>query len=518
MARQTAFIAVRRSLADLLGTEYVDGVAAARSRLTGESLAALRRLGREKVDFFPTRVQKRLRALLPEVGKAVAPAVLHSPAGAGTQAFDLATRPHQAPLSGFGFYRVGEDGRLRFMLKSEHYHVPLGHSFPGYRLLDVARALGIPNATHNNTRGWITRRLEEELVRATNGLASRDDAALVRVLHSRRPCSLNRVLNLETGSLACEAAIKMMLAQFYRVQDGVPTPRFAGRAPVFAVLGDDAERSTANYHGTAVIAQLLRGMWPDLGREMGRRNLLKVAAVRPNDRRGLEALFKTWDRPPYKIAGFLHELVMMNYGGRLLDKAFVRRAYRLCREHDVPALCDEIQSCAWSPELFMFREYGVRPSFVAVGKGLPGGEYAASRLIFDARMDSLPQFGALVTNGQEEIASLAYLVTMCWAQANAAATSAVGEGYEAALRRMAARFPRLVASVSGRRHLAGIGFHDLKKAQAFAQRMVEFGFDVSAQSYKADAPPVALTKLPLIADDAAVETVIARMTQALEVL
>ena len=56
-----------------------------------------------------------------------------------------------------------------FAGKSEHYHIPLGHGFPGYALLDKARALGIPNATHNNTRGYITRLLERRLIAAANG-------------------------------------------------------------------------------------------------------------------------------------------------------------------------------------------------------------------------------------------------------------------------------------------------------------------------------------------------------------
>ena len=60
----------------------------------------------------------------------------------------------------------------------------------------------------------------------------------------------------------------------------------------------------------------------------------------------------------------------------------------------------------------------------AVGKGFPGGEYPASRILFNDRMDDhLPQFGALVTNGQEELASLAYLITMRWAAASIAARS-----------------------------------------------------------------------------------------------
>ena len=88
----------------------------------------------------------------------------------------LARRPDRARMrrSALGIFRVGEDGRLYLISKSEHYHTPLGHGFPGYTLLDCARQLGIPNATHNNTRGQITRLLEEELVAAVNGhVASR---------------------------------------------------------------------------------------------------------------------------------------------------------------------------------------------------------------------------------------------------------------------------------------------------------------------------------------------------------
>ena len=97
-------------------------------------------------------------------------------------------------------------------------------------------------------------------------------------------------------------------------------------------------------------------------------------------------------RGEYKVAGFFHEIILMNYGGVKLHKDFLQRAYACCRERDVPIIVDEIQSCIWSPELFLFREYGLSPDFVSVGKGFPGGEYAASRLLTTASMDSLNQF------------------------------------------------------------------------------------------------------------------------------
>ena len=52
-------------------------------------------------------------------------------------------------------------------------------------------------------------------------------------------------------------------------------------------------------------------------------------------------------------------------------------------EH-APVMVDEIQSCIWSPELFLFREFGLEPDFVSVGKGFPGGQYPASRILTTA--------------------------------------------------------------------------------------------------------------------------------------
>jgi acetylornithine/succinyldiaminopimelate/putrescine aminotransferase len=208
----------------------------------------------------------------------------------------------------------------------------------------------------------------------------------------------------------------------------------------------------------------------------------------------------------------------MNYGGIRLDPGFLAAAYEACREHDVPVLVDEIQSCIWSPDLFLFREYGLRPDFVSVGKGFPGGEYPASRIIGSAPLDNLNQFGALVTNGQEELASLAYLVTTEFALANAGHTVEVGSHYEAELRSLARRHARTVERVEGMRHLSSIFFHSTEDTVRFVTALNAGGIDISAHTYKANCPPSALTKLPLVASHAVVELVIRRMDEALRAL
>ncbi len=506
----TEFVPVALSLADICGEDYLDAVCEARAFLSGEEPAALQALAREPVDFFPQTFQERLLTLLPQVGnKVVDCASFASAGGATSTAFRSATRREMAPLSALGWYRCGEDGRLYLITKSEHYHASLGHRFPGYALLTRARQLGIPNATHNNTRGHITRLLEEELVCAANGIPASDRAGLRSLVDSKSPDVLNRVLNLETGSLAVEAALKMMLARFYRMGHGQKAPQYAGRIPVILVIGDHDGGLDANYHGTTTLTQIMRGMWPELRKAMEETGIFEVRAVRPNNMADLESAFLACDQGRHKIAGFLHEIVMMNYGGVLLSREFLQRSYALCHAHDVPTLVDEIQTCAWGPELFLFREYGLRPMFVTLGKGFPGGEYPASRILFNASMDNeMPQFGALVTNGQEEIASLAYLITMRWARVNADVTGNVGEAYAARLRELAGQFSSVIARVEGWRHMSTLFLHDLDTARSLITHLTGMGIDISAQTYKPDAPPALLTKLPLIASYEVVDFVV----------
>lgn len=510
------FNPVKASLADLIGQDRLDAVCHARAALTGEDLAGLLALANERVDFLPANFMARQHALLDQVGKRVAgPLPGVSVRGASTKMFEFATKTEMAPLSALGLFRVGEDGRLYLITKSEHYHAPLGHGFPGYALLERARQLGTPNATHNNTRGQITRLLEEELVRAAHGVSPGDLAQLEQIAKSNDPFICNRVLNLETGSLAVEAALKMILARFYRVESSYPAPKYAGHTPVLLVMGNDDGGFQANYHGTTVLLQLVRGMWPELSAGMEKAGLCRVCPVRPNNIADLNEAFARWEGDGHKIAGFFHEIVMMNYGARLLSREFLQHAYALCRQHDVPTVVDEIQSCLWHHDFFLFREWSLKPSFVAIGKGFPGGEYPASRLIFSAAMDTLPQFGALVTNGQEELASLAYLVTMRWSRENAQLTRSVGDYYAERVREFAAAHPDQIAAVEGKRHLTALAFNELVTAKEFARQLNVRGLDISAQTYKQDCPPSVLTKIPLIATPAVVDFVLRCFEEAL---
>jgi 4-aminobutyrate aminotransferase-like enzyme len=509
---------LRLSLADLVGFDYCRAVVRARALLTGEDERSLSSLIEDRVGFWPDGTQARLEALLPEVGRRVCdPVEADAPGGAATS-FRKASHLERAPLSGLGFIRIGQDGRAYLLAKSEHYHASMGHSFPGYRLLENARRLGIPNATHNNTRGHITRLLEWELIRAANGLAADDADGLQAALAGTEEGVLNRVINLQTGSLAVEAGLKMMLARFTRSAVSNGSPVHAGKTPVFLVMADANGEATANYHGTTFLAQMLRGMWPRLYEAQRVSGAFLVRPVRINDLRDFARAVEEHDGGSRKVAGFLHEIVLMNYGGIRLEESYLRDAYRLCRERGIPVLVDEIQSCVWSPEVFLFREYGLQPDLVAVGKGFPGGEYASSRILTTAEMDSLNQFDALVTNGQEEIASLSYLVTLAFVRANGEAIRSLGEYYESRLRALAEKHQRAVAKIEGLRHMTSIFFHSAEEADRFASLLNDQGIDISAQTYKAECPPACLTKLPLISTPRMVDFLVEKMDGALNAM
>jgi len=508
-----------KSLRDLLGTEYISAVCEAQAFLTGEEQAKFAAVADEKIDFFPEDFQVRMDDLLSSVSTKVCNGLENSSGGAAAASFAGAQHNEMAPLAGLGPIRIGENGKAYLAGKSEHYHASLGHHFPGYRLIENAKKIGICNVTHNNTRGYITRILERELIRVANGLAKDDLAGLKKVLASKEEHVLNRVTNLETGSLAVEASLKMMLARFHRLDSTYNTPKYSGKTPVFLVMADNQGGKQANYHGTTVLTQILRGMWPGFYEKLEAAGLFKVVPVKINNIDFFADTVKKYDTGKYKIAGFFHELILMNYGGIKLTQEFVSATHALCHEHDIPITVDEIQSCIWSPELFMFKEYKCKPDFVSVGKGFPGGQYPASKILTTAAMDSLNQFGALVTNGQEELASLSYLITMEFAETNSQETRKVGEYYNAQAAKLVAKYPQMIEELEGEAHMTTFVFKSAGLTNKFTAYLnKECCIDVSAQTYKADCPPVALTKLPLISSYRTVDFVIAKMHEALEKL
>lgn len=504
---------IKRSLKDLLGAEYMEAVKSVAVEIHGMDEKEVDFLINEQVEFLPDDYIARMNDMAKKTGETVVSGFADTMEGAPTEAYRKATHLGAAPIGGVGCTRIGQDGRAYLAAKSEHYHISLGHNFPGYKLITNARKLGILNATHNNTRGYITRLAERRIIAAANGIG--DGAELDAVLASKEPHVLNRIINLETGSLAVEAGIKMMLSRFYRLDGSFDAPVYEGKIPVFLVMEDNKEGFTANYHGTTIFAQTLRGMWPTFYEKCVENDLYRVVSVKKNDIADFAEKIKKYNTGKYKTAGFLHEIILMNYSGIRLTVEFLQEAYKLCHANDTFTLCDEIQSCMWYDGMFLFRQYGLDSDFVVIGKGFPGGEYPASKIITTYETDNLNQFGALVTNGQEELASLAYLITMEFSAANGAEITKMGEKIEEGVDALAKEFPELIDKADGLGHLAAIHFRSVEKAAEFTKLINKKCVDISAQLYKADCPPGALLKPPLIANEVVLDVMLSKIRECL---
>lgn len=488
-------ISIQRSLADILGTEYIEKLLENRAAL-GFSTEQDRLLAYEKVDFYPEAFATQQNKLVPQIGKTITTPFSNQLNGATTSAFQAAAHCERAGIGACGSFRIGENGTLLAASKSEHYHASLGHTFPGYRLLEYASRLGITSASHNTERGYITRLLEKEIIRTANGISKDDSAAYEKVISTKAPHVLNRVLNLETGSLATEAALKMMLARFYKYESKSSEPVYSDRIPVFLVIGDSEGGLGANYHGTTLTTQYLRGFWPEMAKRCQDANMFKICSVKMNDLEDFQQKIQQYNQPPYKTAGFMHEIVLMNFGAILLDRDYLHKVYQLCDEYDTPILCDEIQSCMWYEGMYLFKQLDLHPDFVTIGKGFPGGTYASSKLILTAAMDNLELFGALVTNGQNEHSALAYLITMEFAQANGAHITDVGRYLNEQAAEKLKKYD-CFDGVEGCGLLMAVKFKDLKTVDIFSSIMTSYGYELSVQSYKPNCPPAAISKMPI---------------------
>ncbi len=493
------------SLADLIGWDAAGTLAQNAVFFGHADEAQAHALAFEEIELIPNDFLARQEALLKKVGETVSAPMRHQVKGASTAAFEKVTNRQAAPVGGFGLFRIGEDGRLYMSAKSEHYHTPLGHGFPGYRLVDNARRLGVTNATHNNARGFIVRLLEEKLVSLAGYPGSEPGMP-----------KIDRVLNLETGSLACEAAIKHMLGRFYRSSEASPLPLYSDRIPVFFVMQDNEGGGKAGYHGTTIHAHLLRDMWPEMSAKMANAGIWKVVPVIPNDIDDFAEKIARYNRPPYKAAGFLHEIILMNYGAVRLTEEYLHRAHALCRQTDTPVLVDEIQSCAWYPkDGMLFKRYGLHPDFVTVGKGLPGGEYASSRLLFDGRYDTLQQFDSLVTNGQQELSALCYLITFKALEALTPQIERVTAILADGLKALAHKHPDKIEKLSGDAHMSALVFHTADAALSFSAALNRMCIDSSTQVHKAGCPPTVLTKIPVISTEKVALWLLEKMDTAL---
>ena len=196
-----------------------------------------------------------------------------------------------------------------------------------------------------------------------------------------------------------------------------------------------------NYHGSDMLAQFMRGMWPGLTPRF------KVVTLQPNDPRSLD---KTFRKHGSRIAGFWAEPVMMNREAIAVDRDYLLLAQRCCRDVGALMCLDEIQTGFWQPEVLEFRTLGLQPDLVVLGKGLTAGFHPLSGVLMHHRHDVLAQYDAISTNGSAALPAFVALCSLDLIQEHAAQIRATGRYIEEGFRALVAEFPQVLQAAHGR--------------------------------------------------------------------
>jgi acetylornithine/succinyldiaminopimelate/putrescine aminotransferase len=269
--------------------------------------------------------------------------------------------------------------------------------------------------------------------------------------------------------------------------------------PIFVVLD-------GNYHGTGFFSQYLRGMWGSYIHN------LEVVAVQPNDGDELESVIARYQD---RIAGFWAEPIMMNREAIRVESQYLQLARKLVRRVGALMVVDEIQTGFWTPDLFMYKQCGIVPDIVVVGKGMSAGLHPLSSIIYRRELDMLAQYDAISTNGNAALAALVALANIELLQSHGPEINSTQEHYFRRLCELAAAFPDRIAAVHGNGAMTGLKFRDVNDALAFHKKCVESGLWLRVHAYHAGHSTI-LCKFALCLEPAVVDEFIRRLRLLLE--
>ena len=395
-------------------------------------------------------------------------------------------------LAGRGLFYITEQGKLFLDCTAGHYQMSWGYDHPVLtQVIHDGLAAGIVPDNHSNIPQWPVKRLAQKLVEAANpDLPELREGDFSKIMESKT--RLNTVLlGIATGSIACEAALKIML--MHHEQTRRPGP------PVFVVLD-------GNYHGTGFFSQHLRGMWDSYIHN------LEVVAVQPNEGDELERVVARYQD---RIAGFWAEPIMMNREAIRVEPQYLQFAQKLVRRVGALMVIDEIQTGFWTPGLFMYQQCGIVPDIVVVGKGMSAGLHPLSAIIYRRDLDRLAQYDAISTNGNAALAALAALANIELLQTHGPEIESTQEYYYQKLRDLTAEFPNRITAVHGHHAMTGLKFRTVNDAIVFHKKCVESGLWLRVHAYHAGHSTI-LCKFALCLEPAVVDEFVRHLRRLLE--
>jgi adenosylmethionine---8-amino-7-oxononanoate aminotransferase len=188
------------------------------------------------------------------------------------------------------------------------------------------------------------------------GLSHEPAKKLAEKLVDITPEGLNHIFFSDSGSVACEVALKMAI-QYYANQNQFNKKNFIALKK--------------GYHGDT-LGVMSVGTDDESMHAAFKHVLAEQHIVTPDDINELESLLKAEHK---NIAGFIVEPLMQGAGGFILYSAkYLKEAKALCEKYDVLFICDEVATgfCRLG-HLFGINEANISPDIMVLGKGLTAG-------------------------------------------------------------------------------------------------------------------------------------------------
>ena len=329
----------------------------------------------------------------------------------------------------------------------------------GNRFLDFAAGIAVNSTghSHEDVVGAITRQAGDLLHFSASDFYLPIYAQAAAVLARIAPMKgKTRVFFGNSGAEVVEAALK--LARHH-----------TGRQNVIAFLGAFHGRTYGAVSLTGSKAKYHAGFGP----------LLPGVYHVPYGSAGLDELegriFKRL-MPAKEFAAVFVEPIQGEGGYVVPDDDFLPRLRRICDEHGILLVADEVQSGAGrTGKMWAVQHWGVEPDILLTAKGIASGMPIAGMIAKAEIMTWTPGTHGS-TYGGNPLACAALIETVRLLEEELVGNAAVrGEQARAGLRALAERFPRIIKDVRGKGLMIGIGLDSPASADAVTMASFQRG-------------------------------------------